>query len=698
MPDVTHASQAQSPQAERAGPLEQAQFDRFQRTAKVVCIAAVVAVPFFTVLGILSGAWQIAAEAGLVLVCLACLGVGYRFARRGRFDAAGYLVLFGVIVAYGGAELIWSGAALYSLVGGIALIILLGSILLPHRSLSWLAGAGLYLGYIWLANQIALWPRYEYSQSALLSLFIPLVTLTLVAAAMWQIVHIFRAGTLRAKLVIAFLAVSLLSLAAVAGSAIYLSRLALVDSANRSLFAAASETAAKADNFINATKDALRVEAQLADLSDYLSLPADARTGTPQEERVARILSSFYRKDTINIASYALLDRSGKNVLDTVADDIGRDYADREFFLKPVQDGVPYASAVEFAPESGSHNLLFSAPVRNSAGEIIGVLRARYNPAVLQALAVTSANLLGEGSGPIILDENMLRVADSIAPELLYKTVVPLSPDRAAELQAAQRLPNVPAGELSTNQPDMAAGLNAADTQQYFAAEAQPGNVSPAVSQSIEQVAVTRLTSKPWYVAFAQPQEIFLQPVENQARVIFLLALGIAGLATAAALALAQTLTTPVVHLTTVAGRVAQGDLSAQASVETRDEIGALALAFNSMTAQLRDMVATLEQRVSMRTEQAARQRRCGPRGGVDSGHEPFAARDRQPHYRSVRLLLRRGLPGRQHGPVGSAARGDRRCRPQFKGTQTPAGSWRPIHGGRSDEDAHRAHCAGCRR
>jgi signal transduction histidine kinase len=48
---------------------------------------------------------------------------------------------------------------------------------------------------------------------------------------------------------------------------------------------------------------------------------------------------------------------------------------------------------------------------------------------------------------------------------------------------------------------------------------------------------------------------------------------------------------------------VATGDLTVQARVTSRDEIGALAAAFNSMTRQLRDMMVGLQQRIAERTQ-----------------------------------------------------------------------------------------------
>lgn len=76
------------------------------------------------------------------------------------------------------------------------------------------------------------------------------------------------------------------------------------------------------------------------------------------------------------------------------------------------------------------------------------------------------------------------------------------------------------------------------------------------------------------------------------------------GLAIFLALLLAQFLTRPIRRLTVVAEQVQSGDLAARAPVETGDEIGTLAKAFNAMTARLQDTLAGLEWRVADRTRE----------------------------------------------------------------------------------------------
>jgi len=74
------------------------------------------------------------------------------------------------------------------------------------------------------------------------------------------------------------------------------------------------------------------------------------------------------------------------------------------------------------------------------------------------------------------------------------------------------------------------------------------------------------------------------------------------GIVTLSGFLTAQVLTRPIVLLTRTVQQIAGGDLEVQAAVETRDEIGSLASAFNAMTDQLKHLIGNLEQRVADRT------------------------------------------------------------------------------------------------
>ena len=73
-------------------------------------------------------------------------------------------------------------------------------------------------------------------------------------------------------------------------------------------------------------------------------------------------------------------------------------------------------------------------------------------------------------------------------------------------------------------------------------------------------------------------------------------------LAIALSFSIARSIIVPIGQLVETTQRVASGDLTARAQVRTGDEIGVLANAFNSMAAQLWELIENLEQRVAERT------------------------------------------------------------------------------------------------
>ncbi len=432
----------------------------------------------------------------------------------------------------------------------------------------------------------------------------PIETRTRTGHTPWVIWHSSN-YSLRTKLIVAFLVMTLVPLGMLAFLNNRSTRTALIDAANQALLAGACQTAAKIDAFIVANLEAVSTEALLPGMVEYLRLPPDQRAGSDEERLVQETLRGLKGKDE-HILSYALLNTEGQNVMDTVTADIGQDESNRDYFYEPTLTNQPYVSPNEFDPTTGEAALYFSSPV-HSGQEVIGVLRVRYGATVLQQLIVQSNGLTGEQSFAILLDENHVRLAHGTAPDLIFKLVVPHDPARIKQLQAIGRLPVRPAAELATDIPALEAGLASVDTAEpYFTTKLV------ATGERLDSAAVTRTETQPWLVVFARPQEAFLAPVEGQTRItLLLLAVVIAGVVVAVAIGMAQWLASPITRLTAIAAKIAAGDLTAQAQVESGDEISTLAATFNSMTTQLRQTMEGLEQRVAdlKRAEEEIRQR-----------------------------------------------------------------------------------------
>ena len=101
------------------------------------------------------------------------------------------------------------------------------------------------------------------------------------------------------------------------------------------------------------------------------------------------------------------------------------------------------------------------------------------------------------------------------------------------------------------------------------------------------------------------------QQIRAATQIAAVLLLGLLFVAIVISLGLGSLIATPILRLSQVASQIAAGNLSARASIMTKDEIGALASSFNTMTSRLREALDALEDKVQERTAelQAANER-----------------------------------------------------------------------------------------
>lgn len=394
--------------------------------------------------------------------------------------------------------------------------------------------------------------------------------------------------SIRTKLIVSFLVVALIPLLLLAFINKQTTEKALTDNAKQSLSAAAIETANRIDGFIDGNLNAVRVEAILPGLAAYLNLPSKQREGSPEERLATETLIRLSRKDMLNILSYALLDLKGRNVLDTNTPDVGRDESGQDYFRKPLQTQLSFASNIKRSPTIPDLvTLFFSSPVRNARGKILGILRVTYNATVVQQLVARQTERAGAKSFAILLDEHYIHLAHSTSPKLLFKSIVPLSPNLVTQLQREGRLLKSPTKELATNLSDLKQALD--NKQSSLIARL------PVTDNQANLIAIARLQYKTWSVVFAQPLAVALAPVEKQIHDTLILFALIAGVVTIIAFTIGQLLTKPLIYLTQIVSQFTAGDLDIRVKIRSKDEIGQLAGSFNNMAEQLKESFATLE-------------------------------------------------------------------------------------------------------
>lgn len=410
-------------------------------------------------------------------------------------------------------------------------------------------------------------------------------------------------ATLRIKLLTISLAIAIVPLLVISIINSRFFQDALRNQTNQVLLLAAQQTASKVDTFFEENKQSVSSEASLAVFSNYLSLSPLYRANSPQEVAASLTLRSLSSRQQRYLRSYGLIDLEGKSVLDINPLQVGQDESRYEYFTLPVTTGQVYASPVIFDQKYLNGFIYFSSPIRNQRQQVIGVLRAKFDALILQELLQQEVNLVGVRSYPILLDENYLRLADTLIPNNIYKLIMPLPSDVMGKLIQSNRVPNLPLYAMSTNDIALSAGLENYLNSPFFSAEFHADDPNhPEIG------AITRLKTRPWYLVFVREQTTFAGLIARQGRLSILISTLIAGLVGLIASVVSGSFSRPIVRLQQTAELISSGELEAQAQVETGDEIGKLAQAFNFMTNQLKNLINTLEDRVRERTQELAQQ------------------------------------------------------------------------------------------
>ncbi|MEO5888572.1 MAG: HAMP domain-containing protein, partial [Anaerolineales bacterium] len=400
---------------------------------------------------------------------------------------------------------------------------------------------------------------------------------------------------LQTRLVLFMLLVALVPLIIIATRDTLQTQQALTNAAEISLKSGAAQTVNSLDNFMQTTLDSIGVEAQFLDFTTYLTLSSSQPI---VQARALDLLNKLRNKANLYIISYALVDMNGTVLLDTENFNIQNDESGEAYFPQVNLTDRPIVSAVTYSDDKTT-SITFASKIININGIAIGILRVKYNSAVLQDVITKSVGPSTDTS-VLLLDQFHIRMADSQNPELILKSIVPLEGADYSLAVNTHRFLGIPAAEQATNFPDFELALDNAAGQPFFRAD-----IAPAIAGD-DTIAVAFMKTQPWAVAYSRPTSIFLADVQEQIRINIIIVFSTLIIISIISTVTARSLTNPITALAKVADSISQGDLNARATINTTDEIGLLASAFNSMTDQLQSTLVGLERRVADRTKALA--------------------------------------------------------------------------------------------
>jgi methyl-accepting chemotaxis protein len=355
----------------------------------------------------------------------------------------------------------------------------------------------------------------------------------------------------------------------------------------------------QSDVQVFATEDTVRQSLQ--------SLQERSEQSNPQDE----IAFLTFARDAYNYDAIAVLDAQGITRFSTSEQLLNEDrsqYAEVQAALQ----GETAISQVRRDSDSAVPFVHYTTPIYDAQGEIIGAIDARGTLDALDDIVAFDTGHAGTGSYGVLLDEYGIRLLVPEFPDLQLVPAAPLEPQDAQRMRENNRFGDETADllERATNLDDLIASIRTMQqsgaTSDFFAGLDNYGTES--------QTAMQQLQSVPWFYAHRVPTTSFSSTVDDQRNTALLttiITIAVAG--TGIVLFSHRFLTRPLRQLLEGATVIEHGDLSRRLNIESGDEIGKLALRFNSMAESLENRMsaekqAQQEARSLQETERSNRQ------------------------------------------------------------------------------------------
>ena len=399
-------------------------------------------------------------------------------------------------------------------------------------------------------------------------------------------IFIARQYSLRAKLLTAFLMTVMISLGVLTLLDSHFMQKMLTDSAQHSLFSASHQYANRLDKFNKKQLASIKVEASLQAVVDFA-----AKSDRYSLKMMREFLLAISAKQDSQQLSYAILNVGGINIIDTNIAEVGSDESKSVYFRAASENGSEYRSPVIFDSD-GVASIYFSSPIFDNDGVLLGVLRAKYQLEAITEMIVSARGYAGQGSFAMLLDENFMRLEHGRRSDLKYTFAVAVDQKKMIDLKNQQRLP-VEISAISIENDEWKKGVEQAIRGKNLLESNFYGLGTDRFLAS-----AVKLETAPWVLVFAQPQAVFLQPIDEQLYHSLKLVAAVAVAVIFIMLGVTQFILGPIRRLTGVVQKIGSGNLKVIANVEAEDEVGSLAKAFNSMTLNINELVCNLESEV----------------------------------------------------------------------------------------------------
>ncbi len=278
---------------------------------------------------------------------------------------------------------------------------------------------------------------------------------------------------------------------------------------NKELHNAARAVSEQIDTFLDTNKTNMTNEASIPELITYLQNQRHPSSDSQQNSEsqvstsdILALLKAFQIKNQPFATSYALVSDKGKVLIDTDSKNLIRNESKYTYFKTVSTLKMAIVDDIRFTNDNDSY-FIFAVPILDSQHRLVGVLRSKYSPSILQKFIDSNYASLGKRSHAILYDDNFLKLADGLDPANALTLGVNLADYKLEQLRSQHRIPISTFLSISTDSeiPSIIqnSNMNLFDTFSKLNSEKKG-----SFKQYSQMVIKTH--EKNWYVVYLQPR------------------------------------------------------------------------------------------------------------------------------------------------------------------------------------------------
>jgi PAS domain S-box-containing protein len=415
----------------------------------------------------------------------------------------------------------------------------------------------------------------------------------------------FANGSLRARMAALLVVVLVLPLGLVTWLDWHQARDHLVAGLQQLLQARGDQVVREIDSFHQAHRTSADRIARLQPVRAFCSAAAEGAPETgPRDnsEAIVQDLLAAHAAGDANLRGAGLLDRAGRVTMGTEAALVGVDLSDRPH-VRAAAQGAAVISELHLAtPQVAEQpSIAYMAPVLGFDGQPVCVVALWVRAAAFWQALKPYDGLAGPGSHAVVLDALGIRIAHTAGDdEALWRPTGPLEPPEVEALVAQRRFGERTAELLQDMRAAPAlyerARASAPAPGAFSAGALPPAAGAPGLETPGSHYSVARrATAVPWTVFYNAPAAQLDAGLAELRKDRLLLLLAIIVPAYGVGLLFVHSIVRPVRALAGMATAVASGNLAARIARPGADELGRLALSFNTMASRIQTEAADLQ-------------------------------------------------------------------------------------------------------